>query len=170
MKKTLLIVAVILISTSTAFSQFKFGAGAAAGTKATFSETSTDGLALGFGLHVRGLYSFSDDFEGVAGFTYYLPKKIEGISLNQMGFNFDFHYNFTNDESAKAYILAGGNYSALKLAVLGESASEWGFGFQFGAGVEFSNFFIEAAYELEKDFGDGAKLPAEIKATVGFYF
>ena len=166
MKKTLLIIAVFLIASTSAFSQFQFGVGGAAGTKAGFDDDGA--LAFGFGPHVRGVYTISDDFALVGGVTYYLPKKIGDVSLNQFVFNVDLNYNFINDGDMKAYFLGGASYNSFKIAAGGASVTFSEFGYHAGAGVVFDKFFIEGKYEFEIDTDDILR-EGQITGTIGIF-
>lgn len=168
MKKTLLIIAVILFSTSTAFSQFKLGVGASAGTKTGFSETSDDGFKMNFGLNLRGVYEISDNLAFGFGATYFLPTKFEDgsdeMKMNFIYANADFMYYFTTDESAKFYALGGANFATFttkfngtKVDLLSDSSISW----EAGLGIEIGKIFIEGKYDGNME---------QIIGTVGIYF
>jgi len=159
MKKTLLIIAVLLITSSAAFSQeFKFGAGAVIGSKSGISETGTK---MNFGLHARGVYGISDQFALTAGFSYFLPSKVDPVKLTLMGFNADAMYYFMDDNDMKIYGLGGMNIAFAKVSGGGFEASTNDVSFELGAGVEFGKFFVELKYD-----GNGE----QIEGFVGMYF
>lgn len=162
MKKTLLIIVVIFISSSTAFSQFQLGFGGALGAGSGYDIDAVDQSTLGYGPHIRGLFSISDNVALVAGFTYFLPKN----EWNFMDATFDLNLNFVNDQGLKAYFLGGGNYTGYKDA---DNDAFWAFGFHFGAGVVIHKLFIEVKYDLEID-KDPMWRKGQIAGVIGFYF
>ncbi len=144
MKKTLLFIAVLLITFSTtAFSQdIKFGVGATYGDK-------TD-----FGIHGRALFELNDDIDLVGGFTFFLQN---GMTMWQI--NADGHYTFSEKDDFSFYGLAGLNYSYIKVTGFTGNSE---IGFDIGAGVEYKNFFGEAKFDT--GMGD------QFAITVGMYF
>jgi hypothetical protein len=166
MKKTLLLIAVALFVSSTAFSQFKFGAGVSVGTKAGIG---VDGTKINFGLNVRADYTLSDDLAITGGFTYYLPTKYTTTTTTAVemkntafGFNADIKYYLMNDDT-KVYGLGGLNWISNKTTIAGIGIALTQFGWEVGGGVEFGKIFVEAKY-------DGNTLAKQIVATVGLYF
>ncbi len=168
MKKTLLLVAVALFVSSTAFSQFKFGAGVTAGTKAGIKYDTKEEMKIGFGLNLKGVYNLSDDFALGFGASYFLPTKytvddVETKMKNNLVFNVDAMYYLMNEDDTKIYGLGGLNWNTYKKMMGTTEASHDKFGWEVGGGVEFGKFFVEAKY-------DGNKLTEQVVATVGYYF
>jgi len=164
MKKTLLIIAVCLIATSAAFSQeFKFGVGGVVGTKSGIKETGE--FKMNFGANARVLYDFSEKFAITGGFTYFLPSKVthagEEMKLNIMALNADAVYYLMDDNNVKVYGLGGVNWASAKVSFMGADVTTSEFSWEAGAGVMFSNFFIEAKYDGNME---------QILGVVGIYF
>jgi len=163
MKKTLLIIAVCLIATSTAFSQVKFGVGGVVGTKSGIKETGE--FKMNFGANARLLYDFSEKFALTGGFTYFLPSKVDvgatELKLNIMALNADAVYYLMDDNNVKVYGLGGVNWASAKVEAAGISVTNSEFSWEAGAGVMFSNFFIEAKYDANME---------QIVGVVGIYF
>jgi hypothetical protein len=143
MKKTLLLIAVALFVSSTAFSQFKFGVGGALGTKASATGE------LGFGAQARATYELADEMNLEGGFTYFFRKDAGFWILNA-----DFQYEFATKEDFTFYGLGGVNYNKLK-------GMDGKIGFEAGAGLTFSKFFAEAKYNFKLE---------QFEAGVGIYF
>lgn len=163
MKKTLLIIAVCLIATTTAFSQVQFGLGATAGSKAKINDTFEE--TLNFGVNARVLWDFSDAFALTGGFSYFLPFDVTmlgvEVTTNVMVFNADAVYYFMDENDIKVYGLGGLNYAFIKAKSGNVSETDSDLGWEAGGGVMFSNFFIEAKYDGNME---------QIVGTVGVYF
>ncbi len=154
MKKTLLIIAVFLIASSSAFSQVDFGVGAVLGTKATVDENAN--AKMNFGLHARAMLELTDEIFFTGGFSFYLPKKFSypGVetTINYMVLNADVNYYFLDDGDFAFYGLAGINYGFLHTVLKedGEpnlTASNGHFDFEIGAGVRYDVYFAELKYD-----------------------
>ena len=159
MKKTLLLIAVALFVSSTAFSQFKFGAGLTMGTKAGMD---AEGTKVNFGLNLKGLYSLSDEFAMTLGATYFLPNTYGDPEMkfkNNFQFNLDGQYYFMTEDT-KFYVLGGLNWLTNKK---GDDDAMDKFGFEAGAGVEFGNIFVEGKYDFNT-------MSEQLFFTVGYYF
>lgn len=163
MKKTLFIIAVCLIATTTAFSQVQFGLGVTAGTKAKINDSFEE--TANFGLNARILWDFSEKFSLTGGFSYFLPFDVTALGVevttNVMVFNADLVYYFMNDNGVKVYGLGGLNYVSVKAESGDISATESETSWEAGGGVMFNKFFIEAKYDGNME---------QIVATVGIYF
>jgi len=163
MKKTLLIIAVCLIATITAFSQVQFGAGVTAGTKAKINDTAEE--TVNFGVNARVLWDFSEKFALTGGFSYFLPFDVTmlgvEVTTNVMVFNADAVYYFMDDNDVKVYGLGGVNLASVKAKAGNVSETESEVSWEAGGGVMFSKFFIEAKYDGNLE---------QIVGTVGIYF
>lgn len=171
MKKLLLIIAVLLITSGTAFSQFSWGVGGGVGTKAAF-DNSLFYYKVGVGVHARGIYDLSETTTLQAGFTYYLPTKISTASVNQMVLNMDFNYNFVSEEDMKVYALGGMNYTGFHVEAGSSEGNSYGAGFHAGLGLRQEHFFVEARYEFKKTIKDIINInhDGQIVATFGYIF
>lgn len=163
MKKTLLIIAICFIATTTAFSQVQFGFGVTAATKAKINDTFEE--TVNFGANARLLWNFSEKFALTGGFSYFLPFDVTmlgvEVTTNVMVFNADAVYYFMDENDVKVYGLGGMNYASVRAKSMGISATESEVSWEAGGGVMFGNFFIEAKYDGNFE---------QIVGTVGIYF
>jgi hypothetical protein len=152
MKKTLLLIAIALFVSSTAFSQFKFGVGVIAGTKAGIKEITGGGFEskVNFGLNARGIYKINETLAATGGISYFLPVKIyDGATKStQITFNAGANLYLLNGEKSKLYGYGGFNWTSYKVEIttLPDQTTK-GTGFEFGGGVEFGSLFIEVKYD-----------------------
>lgn len=163
MKKTLLIIAICLIATATAFSQVQFGVGVTAGTKAKINDSFEE--TVNFGANARVLWEFSESFALTGGFSYFLPFDVTSfgveVTTNVMVLNADAVYYLMDENDIKVYGLGGLNYTSVKAKSGSVSNTESEVSWEAGGGVLFSNFFIEAKYDGNLE---------QIVGTVGIYF
>ena len=164
MKKTLLLIAIAVFISSTAFSQFKFGVGATLGTK-TGMGTNTEKISPG--LNVRGMYELSETWSLTAGASYFLPTT-GSIGGNTAKYSYMYIINvgavyyFSENDDMKMYGLVGINHTAYKAKRTGYyDLTEDGRSFEVGGGVEFDRYFAEVKYDGNLK---------QIVATVGIYF
>lgn len=153
MKKTILIIAVLLIAGST-FSQVQFGVGVVAGTELKFNENGDP--QMNFGAHARGLFEISDEMFLTGGLSYFLPYKLKytGIesTLTFMVLNADINYYFLDDGDFMLYGLGGINYgiAMTKLDETGEPIlrnTHTHVDFEFGVGARTENLFGELRWD-----------------------
>jgi len=111
------------------------------------------------------LYDFSEKFALTGGFTYFLPSKVDvgttELKLNIMALNADAVYYLMDDNDVKVYGLGGVNWASAKVTAAGISVTDSEFSWEAGAGIMFSNFFIEAKYDANME---------QIVGVVGIYF
>ncbi|MEX0769805.1 MAG: hypothetical protein WD035_03675 [Balneolaceae bacterium] len=120
------------------------------------------------GIRAEGIHSINDDFRVAADISYFFPDKESGggfdISATWWAINFNGHYLFVNQESLRAYALAGLNIGIItaKASFMGESESESEseLGLNLGGGIEIPVNTVSLFGELKAAGlgGDGEQL------------
>ncbi len=164
MKKSLLMILVlVVIGTTSSFSQWQFGGGLSLGT-----EASGDG-GLGFGINARADYAIDEQWSIAPNFTLWFPS-VEGGSVTMWQLNADGHYGFAGTETMNFYGIGGLNYSYMKwefdgadFGVPGYSGSvdDSKIGLNLGVGANMDMFFGELKYDTAFE---------QIAITVGVLF
>ncbi len=161
MKKSLLMILVlVVIGTTSAFSQWQFGGGLSLGT-----ESSGDG-GLGFGLNARADYAIDEQWSIAPNFTLWFPSSDYG-SVTMWQLNADAHYVFAATETMNFYGIGGLNYSYIKFKFDesdffgNDSIDDSEIGLNLGAGAKMDMFFGELKYDTAFE---------QIAITVGVLF
>lgn len=146
MKKYLMIVCMMLISTATFAQQGATWVGA----NVNYG-LHKDYKNLGIGAKVQ--YEFIDNFRAEASGNYFFKKDY----CTMWDVNLNVHYLIKASDKLTIYPLAGLTLLGEKVEVAGVSASDSDFGFNAGAGVEFPlsegiKLNIEAKYQYVKDW------------------
>ena len=183
MRRIILAIAVILLTSTSVFSQLEFGLGATVATESGIKDAINDQKA-NYGINFRAKLDFPILFGVQAGFSYYLPTTgIDGAEQNtvtNMQANVDLIYYFIKIANTKVYALGGFNYSYYRIKEKGILSSnsvdnEFKQGFELGAGVVFGKIFLEAKYDFSKInyeyLGtDYEARGSQIVGTFGIYF
>lgn len=96
------------------------------------------------GIKAEGIHAINDDFRVAADISYFFPEEGSGggfdLSVTWWAINFNGHYLFVNEESLRAYALAGLNIGIItaKASYMGDSESESDseLGLNLGGGIE----------------------------------
>jgi opacity protein-like surface antigen len=157
-KSALMILVLVVIGTTSAFSQWQFGGGLALGTK-----SSGDGDP-GFGINARADYAIDEQWAISPNFALWFPS-VDGYSITMWQLNADAHYIFSGDESLNFYGIGGLNYSYWKFDFDGgESFFDYDdneIGLNLGVGANMNMFFGELKYDTAFE---------QIAITVGVLF
>ncbi|WP_075591060.1 outer membrane beta-barrel protein [Labilibacter marinus] len=157
MKKLLFVVALIAAVVTTSNAQgWKYGGGLTLGTEVSIDDDLSG--KLGFGLNLRGDYSFNEKWSIAPGFTFFFPSAPGDLKYTLWQLNTDAHYNFLSEETYSLYGLGGLNYTYAKVEDFDDSEV----GLNIGAGINFgSKFFGELKYDTAFD---------QLGITVGVLF
>ncbi len=157
MKKTILIIVVLLIAGSS-FSQVQFGVGAVAGTKLKYNDEGN--AQMNFGAHARGLFEISDEMFLTGGFSLFMPYTVSSAfsnysieqTLTYALIQADLNYYFLDEVDFMLYGIGGVNYglAMVKMKETGEpniSDTHTHFDFEFGIGARTETLFGEFRYD-----------------------
>lgn len=189
MKRTFFIVALVLITSTATYAQFKFGLGVSVGTEAGL----INGVGLNYfeehraypGINLRGNFQFPIMFGVQGGITYFLPTTFtygvaQDITITNMQANIDLVYYFIKTRYLKVYALGGPTLSYLKVKQKGNFAGTgkdeyYEPSFELGAGAIFGRLFLEAKYDFSKmnhffQYTDYEIRGSQFIGTFGIYF
>jgi outer membrane protein X len=146
MKKYLMIVCMMLVSTA----MFAQKGTTGVGVQANYGMHSD---YKNFGIGAKVQYEFIDNWRGEASADYFFKKD----NLSQWDVNLNLHYLFHVGSNVTIYPLAGFSLMESKVSAGGVSVSDSDFGFNVGGGVEFPisdaiKFNVEAKYQYINDF------------------
>ncbi len=161
MKKILLVVAVVLFTSSAAFSQFKFGMGLTVGTKAGTENGVGKNFGdqkLNYGLNFRGRFDFLNDFGIQGGISCFFPTVFtsgiaQDFTMINAQANLDVIYYIRRVADVKIYALGGLNYSDVLVRRKAMFTSDFldhnlKPGFELGAGIIMGKLFFEIKYDF----------------------
>jgi len=133
------------------------------------------------GIHLKGLYLISDDWEADAGYTYYFKKNY----TNWSALDFNGHYVFTSSDKGVLYALAGLNVTFYKIKyddIIGDYTNEYDDYYGEYYGDEYSDLMVGMTSDMEAKgsevglniglggrmgLSDNLFLSGEIKYTLG---
>ncbi len=148
----------VAISSTSVAQGWKVGGGLTLGTAVGVDDDFSE--KMGFGLNVRGDYTFNEKFSVAPGFTLFFPGGPDEVDISAWQINGDAHYSFLEEDAFSLYAIGGLNYSKRKwdynqsyededyaFSASG-SVSDSEIGLNLGAGINFgSMFYGELKYD-----------------------